>query len=401
MAQQITCPHCAERYDLNEVLTQDIEKQLKAGVQKELLEKQKELDQAKAQFEATKLKENELFQARLQKEKKNLEDRLKKEAEKAQEGKMTALQEKLELEQEKSHKLQKLEVEKMELEKSLKAKEEEMSLRLQKESLKIEEELREKLGVELLSKEREKHDLEKQQLHKQLNDAKKSLEDSQRKINQGSMQTQGEVMELEIEAMLAQNFPFDLVDEVKKGQHGADCILNVRNSKSQVCGKIVIESKNAENFSKDWISKLKSDLQKAQGDVALLVTKNMPKELQGFDSLDGVWICQKHEMVSLIKSLRTTIVEVDRLNQSQNNKGDKKEMLFNYFISNEFRHHIRSINEAYLGLKDELAREQTAMRKIWKRREKQIEKVLNNNNDLIGSVEGITGQEIDDSNLLE
>lgn len=401
MSQQITCPHCHQSYDMSAVLTKDIERHLKQGLQKELSAKEEKLRQQEADFETKKKNENQLFKAKLEEEKKKMQEGLKKEAAAEQFEKLKVAEDKLAQEQEKRKALQKIEIEKMQLEKKLAELDEENELAMRKREIELETELKEKISKEILGREREKFDMEKRILEKQLEDQKKLTREMQKKQEQGSMQTQGEVMELAIEEILQREFPFDQVDEVKKGQHGADCILMVNNNKGQVCGKIVLESKNAENYSNAWIPKLKSDMQKAQGDVAILVTKKMPNDISVFDMIDSVWVCRMHEMVSLVRAIRENIINIDRMKQGQENKGEKKEMLYNYFISNEFRQHVRAINDAYMTLKMGVQEEKNKMEKIWKAREKQIDKILLNNNHLIGSIEGITGEELDGNRSIE
>ncbi len=399
MSQIITCPHCSETYDLSEVLTKDIEKHLKEGIQKELRQKEALLKEKEQEFEEKRKNQNDLFKKKLEDELAKKQNDLKKEAEEGQAAIMKAMKEKLEEEQTKLKALQKMEVEKMELEKQLKSKDEELELKMRKEKLKMEEELTDHLSKKILSQEREKFDLEKRALEKQVEDQKKLSDTMRKKLEQGSMQTQGEVMELALEELLRDTFPYDQVDEIGKGRKGADCILIVKNSAGQMAGRIVFESKRTKDFKKEWLPKLKEDTLADQGDVSVLVTQTMPKDMEMFDLKDGVWICQFNEVVSLVKSLREGILRVARAKQSQENKGEKKEMLYNYFNSNEFRQQVETINTAYLALKGGIDRERMQMEKMWKEREKQIDKVLLNSNHLIGSIEGITGA--NDQHLIE
>jgi len=401
MSQSITCPHCRETYDLSEILTKDIEKHLKEGLQKDLKAKQAAFATTVAEFEEKKKNENELFKKRLQGELSKREQSMKAEAEKEQEELVKAMQKKLEEEQQKIRELKRLEVEKMELEKQLKNKDEEVALQLQKEKLKIEESLTKQLSEKILSREREKSELEIQKLQKQLNDQKKLTEESQRKLEQGSMQTQGEVLELALEQLLRDSFPYDEVNEVGKGRKGADCILIVKNGTGKVAGRIVFESKRTKEFKRDWINKLKEDTLSDRGDISVLVTQTLPKEQVMFNNIDGVWVCSFKEVASLVRSLREGILRVAQAKSSQENKGEKKEMLYNYFTSNEFRQQVETINSAYLSLKSGIHRERLQMEKIWKEREKQIDKVLLNSNHLLGSIEGITGHNSEEIGKIE
>lgn len=394
MSQLIKCPHCNQTFDLSAELTKDIEKHLKHQLQNELQQRELKLAQEQEKFEEKRKQENILFKEKIEKEIKKREQEISKEKEAEHEAKFIALQKKLGQEQDKIKHLQRLEIDKLELENKIKQIDETHQLELRKQKLQIEEELKQKISAEILSKEREQFDLEKRKLEKQLDDQKKIAQDMQRKLEQGSMQTQGEIMELAIEEMLTQYFPYDSISEIKKFQHGADCILDIYNTQAKFCGRIVIESKNAENFSKDWIPKLKKDTQQVQGDLSILVSRKMPNNLTVFEQIDGVWVCRIHELISLVKNFREQIIYVDRLKQSHENRGEKKEMLYNFFVSNEFRQHLQAINEAYMALKQGVQEEKNKMERIWKAREKQIDKVLLTNNHLIGSIEGITGESI-------
>jgi hypothetical protein len=234
-----------------------------------------------------------------------------------------------------------------------------------------------------------------------LADQNRLIEEMQRKMNQGSMQTQGEVLELALEELINQAFPFDVVQEVGKGKRGADCILLIRNESGQDCGRIIFESKRTKEFDKKWLPKLKEDMLEASCDVSVLVSQVLPDDWRMFDQKEGVWVCRFAEVIPVVKLIREGLVNVARAQKSQENKGEKKEMLYNYFTSNEFLQQMRAINEAYLFLKSSLDREKLQMEKIWKEREKQIDKVLLNNQHLLGTISGIAGDDVEDLDLLQ
>jgi hypothetical protein len=215
------------------------------------------------------------------------------------------------------------------------------------------------------------------------------------------MQLQGEVQELALEEMLKSAFPFDLVSEVGKGVRGADCIQTVRNNFGQECGKIIYESKRTENFGADWIEKLKADMRGLSADIAVIVTKTMPRGMERFGEKDGVWICNFTEIKSVAYMLREGIIKVYNASRSQENKGDKMHMLYDYLTSNEFASQWKAIREGFMSMKLSIQKERDAMEKLWKAREKQLEKVLLNAAHIRGSIEGISGLEAVDLNLLD
>lgn len=412
MSTTITCPNCNTTFNIDEALTADIEKSIKATYdeqKKELINsintEKSLLEQEKAKLEETKRNENKLFLERLENAKKmqrqELENEIKLIAENEQKEKLTYFQNELKLKDEKLKQLNEKELEVLKLNTLLKDQQEQEKHNLNKLKITLETELKEKLSDEILLKEREKHDMEKRETDKKLADQTKLIEEMQRKMQQGSMQTQGEVQEIALEELLASAFPFDIISEVGKGKRGADCILIVRNEYGHECGKIIFESKRTKDFDKKWLSKLKEDALESGCDLCVLVSQVLPDDMRMFDQREGVWICKFNEVAQLVKALREGILNVARANKSQENRGEKKEMLYHYFTSNEFLQQMRAINEAYLYLKSSIDRERLQMEKIWKEREKQIDKVLLNNTYLMGTIKGIAGNDVDDIGLLE
>lgn len=412
MKTKIICPTCKSSFHLEDILTEDVEREIKAQYEAENQERAEAfaartlaLEAEKAAFEEKKKRENELFMERVAKETearaKHLEVEITKKMTEASQARLDFLEKENKEKDNRLKELQSKELEVMQLNRQLEDQREQEAHKLLKQRFEIETELKEKLSVEVLSKEREKHELEKRELEKQLSDQKKLTEQMTRKLEQGSMQTQGEVQELALEELLIHSFPFDLITEVSKGKRGADCLLVVRNERGQDCGKIIFESKRTKNFEKGWLPKLKEDALEAAADISVLVSQVLPDDMRMFDQREGVWICKFNEVVQLVRALREGILNVARARQSQENKGEKKEMLYNYFTSNEFLQQMHAINEAYLYLKSSIDRERLQMEKIWKEREKQIDKVLMNNTYLLGTIKGIAGNDIQDDNLLD
>lgn len=251
----------------------------------------------------------------------------------------------------------------------------------------------------MAAKETEHH-LKIKELEKQLDDQKKLADEMRRKAEQGSMQLQGEVQELALEELLKAAFPFDLISEVGKGVRGADCIQTVRNNFGQECGKIIYESKRTENFSNEWIEKLKTDKRSQGADIAVIVTRKMPKDFESFGEKDGVWICSFAEIKAVTFMLRDSLLKIFNAVKSQENKGDKMHLLYDYLTGSEFAEQWKAIREGFMSMKLSIQKERDAMEKLWKAREKQLEKVLLNAAHVRGSIEGISGTDVD-LNLLE
>lgn len=407
----VVCPTCHTEFDLDAALTARLEDQIRTSFEAEqkrwaqqVQQRELELKQQQDEFDAKRKRENEIMLERIKKETdartKVMEEELRKEISLQHEQKIVFLQKQQQEAEAKLKQLQQQELEILQLTRKLQEQQEQEEFKLKKQRLDLESELKEKLTQDILHKEREKFDLEKRELEKQLSDQKKLTETMTRKLEQGSQQMQGEIQELKLEEMLQQHFPFDVLQEVGKGKRGADCILVVRNENGFECGRIIFESKRTTAFNKEWLSKLKEDMLDAKCDLSILVTQTMPEEIKGFDQREGVWICKMQDVIQLVKAVREGILNVARARKFNENKGEKKEMLYTYFTGNEFMQQMRAINEAYLYLKSSIDKERLQMERMWKEREKQIDKVLLNNSHLIGTIKGIAGEDVDDL-LLE
>jgi hypothetical protein len=204
-----------------------------------------------------------------------------------------------------------------------------------------------------------------------------------------------------LEELLKDHFPYDAVTEVGKGVEGADCILAVKNHLGAECGNIIFESKRTKTFQNAWIDKLKNDMRSTQADVAILVTQVYPKDMKCFGEREGVWICSFNEVIALTTALRHTIIRIAETKKSEENKGEKMQMLYSYLTGLEFRQQIETIVEGFVLLKNSITKEKIQMEKTWKERERQLERVLISTSGLYGSIKGIAGASINDIPLLE
>jgi hypothetical protein len=222
-----------------------------------------------------------------------------------------------------------------------------------------------------------------------------------RKQEQGSMQLQGEVQELAIEEFLASQFPLDNIEEIKKGARGGDCLQTVNTRQLQNCGTIYYESKRTKDFQPKWIEKFKADIRDKGADIGVLVTEVMPSDLERMGMKDGIWICDYNEFKGLSAVLRQSIIQLSTALGSQENKGDKMNMLYDFLTGNTFRMQVEAIVEGFTQMKSDLESEKRSMQRIWKQRDKQIEKVITNTIDMYGSIKGIAGNAIQTVKALE
>jgi hypothetical protein len=389
MPTEIKCPNCGHQFEPNDAIREEVEKELRS----------KAADWQK--------KKNEEFQVKLEEERKRmqqtLEENIRKTISSDFENKLRMLEQNNKDSEEKLKQARQKELEFLQKEQTLKNKEAEMDITIQKklqmEREKLSEDLRKIEEQKAAAKESE-NQLRMKELEKQLEDQKKLVDEMRRKSEQGSMQLQGEVQEIALEEILRSNFPFDMIMEVGKGIRGADCIQIVRNSFGQECGKIIYESKRTNAFAVDWIDKLKADMRAQGAEIAVIVTKTMPKEMDCFGVKDGVWVCSFGEVKALAAVLRDGVMRVFNAAKSNENKGDKMHLLYGYLTSTEFAEQWKAIREGFMSMKLSIQKERDAMEKLWKAREKQLEKVLLNAAHIRGSIEGISGNDVD-LNLLE
>jgi hypothetical protein len=415
MANNIKCPNCGHVFDVENVLAADIEQkyqqQYKHKLNESLLkieEEKKKLESDLLQFEEKKKKENEIFAQKLQQEKLKLETEIQEQLRKSiaadYENKLRILQNSNADNEEKLKESRKKEFEFLQKEQQLKNKEAELEITLQK---KLQEE-RTTLGEQIRLQENEKNSLKEtafqlkvKELEMQLNEQKKLADEMKRRAEQSSMQRQGEVQELLLESILKESFPFDIIEEVGKGVEGADCIQVVRNNNGTTCGKIIYESKRTKTWSNSWVDKLKADMRSRGADVAILVTQAFPKDMERFGEKDGIWICNFMEVNSVAHLLRNGIIKVHDIQKSEENKGDKMQLLYNYLTGIEFKGQVEAIVEGFMAMKQSIMKERIQMEKTWKEREKQLEKVLISTSGMYGSVKGIAGASVGNIPLLE
>ena len=404
----ITCPNCGTQIDINQSLYAKLEFQIKKELENQVNEHRKKykeaMDALKIKEQTIKKQEEEFAEQvakatreQLRMEREKLRNSLKEELTKEQAGELELLRKEL---QEKSDKVKELHESKAQILKLEREKEElASSIKLQAEQQmheKLKEE-REKIAKSIQAQ----NELKLKEKDEQMQQIKRQLEEMKRKTEQGSMQIQGEVQELAIESWLSSQYPLDTIEEIKKGARGADCLQIVNTREVQNCGTIYYESKRTKDFQPSWIEKFKADIREKGADIGILVTSVLPKDMERMGQKDGLWICTYEEFKALSTILREQIIHVSRALQSQENRSDKMGLLYNYLTGNEFKMQIEAIVEGFTQMQMDLQKEKNAMARIWKQREKQIMKVLENTTGMYGSIRGIAGNAIGQIEALE
>ena len=227
------------------------------------------------------------------------------------------------------------------------------------------------------------------------------IENLKRKAEQGSQQLQGEVQELELEALLNTKFPFDTIQPVPKGEHGGDVIHLVINPLGQTCGTILWESKRTKNWSDGWLIKLRDDQRAAKAELAVIVSQALPKNVETFDLIDGVWVTHPRAVLPIAVTLRHTLIEIATARQASEGQQTKMEMVYQYLTGPRFRQRVEAIVEAFSSMQEDLHKEKKTINKQWAKREEQIDRVMQATVGMYGDFQGIAGKTLQEIEGLE
>jgi hypothetical protein len=223
---------------------------------------------------------------------------------------------------------------------------------------------------------------------------KRQIEDLKRKAEQGSQQLQGEALEIQLETLIAGKFPFDTVSPVPKGEHGGDILQKVMTPQGVACGTILWESKRTRNWSDGWLAKLREDQRQAKAEIAVIVSAVLPKEVETFDQIDGVWIVHPRAVLPMAMSLRHMLIEVHCARQAGEGQQTKMEMIYHYLTGPKFRLRVQAIVEAFSTMGEDLAKEKKAIMRQWAKREEQINRVMEATVGMYGEMQGIAGKSL-------
>lgn len=393
----IKCPNCQHEFEATDAFRDEVQRDLNKKAKE--WQNQKEEEYRKKEDAIR----NELNEA-LTKQKSTLEETLKKSIAVDYENKLKLLSEANLQNEEKLKAARQKELEFLKKEQQLKDKEAELEIELQKklsaERSLITETIR-KQELEKVTLRENEFLLKQKELEKQLDDQKKLVDEMKRKAEQGLTQRQGEMLELEIESWLKSQFPLDTIEEIKKGARGADCLQIVNTREKHNCGTIYYESKRTKDFQQGWIEKFKADMREKGATIGILVTEAFPKDMERMGQREGVWICSFEEFKGLCFVMRETVITMNNLASAQENKGEKMAMLYNFLTGNEFKMQVEAIVEGFTLMQNDLESERRAMEGIWKKREKQIQKVLLNTTHMYQAVRGIAGNAIGPIQSLE
>jgi hypothetical protein len=401
----VKCPHCGNKFTPEDAIGHDIRIQLEKEFERKLAENSRNIaDQVRKQ-------ENDKYKSQLQ----LLEDDRKAKALRLRELETTTLalqqreyeikdrEEKVELEMKKRL----LEREKLIREQAEKTAREKAMLDIQERERKL---AHEREMLDLVARKRAHEEAEKAraeermkvaELQKKLDDQSRLINEMKRKAEQGSMQTQGEVQELAIEDYLENAFPRDEVEEISKGKRGGDCVHIIKDHFDRICGRILYESKRTKHFSYEWIAKIKDDMRLKQADIGVIVTEALPEGMTRFGECEGIWVCTFLEFKALAILFRHNLARIGEILASQENKGEKMQMIYSYVTGLEFRQKLEASFESYRDMQEDLVREKTMFASQWAKREKRLLRAMENLVSLYGDVRGIAGGAVQEIKALE
>ncbi len=405
----IKCPNCSTAIDIDEIFYHQIEEKLEhenREKKKQLTDKLKHDRQRYEEEKAALQNQREKFdeelhkatKASLKQERVILQEQIKNELQLDQSESIAKLNQELKKKSEQIIELNsaKAEIEKLKREKlealsvaKLQAQQD-LSNELEQEKKKLHLQA-EQANKKLLSEVEKVNELALKAKDEKIAQMAKSIEDARRKSEQGSMQIQGESMESVIESWLTSQFPFDSIEEVKKGAFGADCIQVIHTRELQNCGVICYESKNTKAWSESWLSKLKQDMLKVNANLGVLITSIYPNGMSRMGFVDGIWVCSLEEFKGASSLLRDSLIRVHQTAQKEDNKSDKMTLLYNYLTGNEFNMQLKAIVDGFITMQNELDKERRSLMASWKRRQKLIDGVLQNTTEMYGSLQGIAG----------
>lgn len=368
----VICPKCGNKIELTEAFTKQVSKEVEERVREE-------------------------FGQKYRKAVKDAEEKVRKEAEADLNLKLKYLQEQLDTKSERLKEAEEKELALLKRQRDLEDRERAFKLEMER---KLSEE-RQKIWDDAAVKLAEANQLKDAERDKREADLRKQIDELKRKAEQGSQQSQGEILEVELENLLKEQFRYDDIVPVPKGVRGADVIQRVKMQNGKECGTIIWESKRTKSWSDGWVQKLKDDQRDVKANIAVIVSIVLPKDMTVIGNVEGVWIVDFHAAVGLAAVLRSAMIDLAQAQAAAEGKNEKMEMMYAYLSGQEFRQRIEAIVESFSAMKEDLDSEKRAMEKIWSKREKQIERVLLNTSRLYGELQGIIGQSLQPISNLE
>lgn len=404
MVESITCPNCRSEIEISEALSgqlrEELQKQFAAAQRKkdeEFARREEQLQAKEAAVLASRQALDDEIAKRIEAERGALAEEAKTKATEAVAIEVADLQGQLKETKDKLTQAQQAELEIRKAKREIEEQKQELELTVAR---KIDVE-REKVRQAAKKEAEEEHTLKDAENNKLVSDLRQQIAELKRKSEEGSQQTQGEVLELILEDLLSRHFPFDEISPVPKGIQGGDLVQSVRDAGGSECGTILWESKRTKSWNNDWLPKLRDDQRSVKAQLAVLVSIELPKGLSTFNCIDGVWVTNRGCLLGLAAALRAGLIEVAAAKRAVEGRHDKMDHLYNYLSGSEFKHRVQGVVEAFATLKADLDAEKRAVQRIWAKREKELERATTSMVGLYGDLNGIIGSSLPSIKQME
>ncbi len=380
----VVCPNCANKFPIEQGITRQTIQKYKDEYETVLRNNSEELEKRLAE-------ENE---KRMEKLKEDTELKLKKDFDEERKG----FKEELDEKELKIKQFRKNETELLKEQRQLEEDKQNFELEKERELREAKKEIEKKVSLS----ESQKFEFKEAEYKKKLEDAQKVNAELTRKLEQGSQQLQGEVLEQELEKILIDSFPYDDIKGVAKGVRGADVLQCVYTQTGQKCGTIIWEAKRAQNWSDKWLQKVKDDCISEDADISVIVSTILPKDCKEvFTIINGVWICRKEIVRPVAETLRILLIQTNNLRIQNEGKTSKADLLYNYLNTPQFAQNLRSVFDTFANMKNDLNREKTAMYRNWKKREGQLDRVAFSMSNMVGQIQSIAQDSLPELDKIE
>ena len=393
----ITCPNCKTEFPLTESLAAPLVESTRRQYEQKLAQKESDVSKREAAIAKERESLDEKLAAQLKTEREKIAAEESKKARAAigneVESKKKELAELQEVLKERDAKLteaQNAQADVIRKQRELDDEKREMGLTIEKKVQESLSEVREKAKKESEDEQRLKVS-EKEEI---IAGMQRTIEELKRKAEQGSQQTQGEVLEMELEALLRAKFPLDSIEPVPKGEFGGDVLQRVVGPMGQACGTILWESKRTKNWSDGWLAKLRDDQRAAKAEMALLISQVLPKGSESFNLVEGVWIAEPRCAIPVAIALRHSLIELANARQAGEGQQTKMELVYQYLTGPRFRHRVEAIVEKFSDMQGDLEKERKMMTRLWAKREEQIRGVIESTAGMYGDLQGIAGRSL-------
>ena len=393
----ITCPNCKTEFPLTESLAAPLVESTRRQYEQKLAQKESDVSKREAAIAKERESLDEKLAAQLKTEREKIAAEESKKARAAigneVESKKKELAELQEVLKERDAKLteaQNAQADVIRKQRELDDEKREMGLTIEKKVQESLSEVREKAKKESEDEQRLKVS-EKEEI---IAGMQRTIEELKRKAEQGSQQTQGEVLEMELEALLRAKFPLDSIEPVPKGEFGGDVLQRVIGPTGQACGTILWESKRTKNWSDGWLAKLRDDQRAAKAEMALLISQVLPKGSESFNLVEGVWIAEPRCAIPVAIALRHSLIELANARQAGEGQQTKMELVYQYLTGPRFRHRVEAIVEKFSDMQGDLEKERKMMTRLWAKREEQIRGVIESTAGMYGDLQGIAGRSL-------